>query len=251
MRAIPIGLLTAIMLPIAPLRTAAQQSGGRVEFEVAAINPANIVKITAGATSSSRVGGGRFEVRGFTLKALVKMAYRIQDYQISGGPKWFDSETYDIDAKFPAGATDQQVPQMLQSLLADRFHLAFHHETRTVSAYELVAAKNGPTLHEAPADKGQGLGSGPRMIRSKGASMAALVDKLGEMLECPVVDRTGLQGIYAFDLAFAPIQPDPSGNDSGPSIFSALQEQMGLKLEKTKAPVEVTVIDRAEKPSAN
>ena len=144
-----------------------------------------------------------------------------------------------------------QVPQMLQSLLADRFHLAFHHETRTVSAYELVAAKNGPTLHEAPADKGQGLGSGPRMIRSKGASMAALVDKLGEMLECPVVDRTGLQGIYSFDLAFAPIQPDPSGNDSGPSIFSALQEQMGLKLEKTKAPVEVTVIDRAEKPSAN
>ena len=81
--------------------------------------------------------------------------------------------------------------------------------------------------------------------------MAALVDKLGEMLECPVVDRTGLQGIYSFDLAFAPIQPDPSGNDSGPSIFSALQEQMGLKLEKTKAPVEVTVIDRAEKPSAN
>ena len=249
-RAVSIGLLISMALFIPPLLTAAQeQHSERLEFEVAVIKPGNIARITTGAANSSRIGSGRFEVRGFTLKALIKMAYRIRDYQISGGPKGLDSEAYDIDAKFPVGATVQQVPQMIQSLLADRFQLAFHHETRLVSAYELVTAKNGPMLHDSPAESG--VGWGPRMIRSKGASMATLAENLTEALGSPVVDHTGLKGIYAFELGFAPIQPDPSANDSAPSIFMALQEQMGLKLQTTRTQVEVTVIDRAEKPSAN
>jgi uncharacterized protein (TIGR03435 family) len=89
------------------------------------------------------------------------------------------------------------------------------------------------------------------MIRSKGASMATLAEKLTEALGRPVVDHTALRGIYAFELGFAPIQPDPSASESGTAIFVALQEQMGLKLETTRPQVEVTVIDRAERPSAN
>jgi uncharacterized protein (TIGR03435 family) len=237
------------LFTLPPSTTAQSEADRAVKFAVAAIKPGNTARITAGAESSSRIAGNRFEVRGFTVKALIKMAYRIQDYQISGGPKGLDSEAYDIDAKFPAGATVQQLPQMLQSLLSDRFRLALHHKLRFVSAYELVTAKGGPILHDAPAEAG--VAWGPRMIRSKGASMPTLAEKLTEALGRPVVDHTGLKGIYPFDLAFAPIQPDPSASDSGPSIFVALQEQMGLKLKTTRAQMEVTVIDHAERPSAN
>ena len=213
------------------------------------MKPAAVNRITNGATSSSRVNNGSFEVRGYTLKALVRMAYRIQDYQIIGGPKWFDTESYDIDAKSPAGASLQQIPQRLQKLLADRFQLRIHDDTRNRPVYALILNKNGPKLH--PATAAVGFGSGPRMMRSMGASIRELSEKLSEALQRPVVDRTGLDGFYEIDLKFAPIAPDPSGDGAEPPIFDAVQQQLGLKLSAARAPVHVMVVDHAEKPSAN
>ena len=231
---------------------AAQENPARLEFDLAVINPANENKITAGSTSSSSFGGDRLELRGFTVKAMVKMAYRLQDYQIIGGPKWFDNDTYDVDAKSAPGGTQQQIPQKLQSLLADRFQLVLRRETRTLPAYALGPVKSGSKLKEAgPGAPPGGFGWGPRMIRSKGATMHDFAERLADALQHPVLDQTGLSGIYEIDLKFAPVEPNPSDTDPGPSIFQALQEQLGLKLDTTKGPVEVMVVDRLERPSAN
>jgi uncharacterized protein (TIGR03435 family) len=241
---------SAVMIAAFFSRASAQDTG-RLEFEVAVVKPASVDRITEGATSSSRVSNGRLEVRGYTLKALIRMAYRIQDYQIVGGPKWFDVDSYDIDAKSPLGANVQQIPQRLQSLLADRFQLVIHDDTRNRPVYTLIVAKNGPKLHWATTAGTMGFAGGPRMMRSKGASMRDLAEKLGEALQRPVLDRTGLSGLYEIDLKFAPIALEPSDNGAEPAISAALQEQLGLKLNAARAPVHVIMVDHAEKPSAN
>ena len=243
------GVAAMALLALWPV--GAQQNSTRLEFEVAAINPANANKLTPGAISSSRSDDHRLEVRGYTLKALVMMAYRLQGYQIAGGPKWFDSDGYDIDAKSPAGASVQQMPERLQSLLADRFQLALHHETRTLPAYALVVNQGGPKMQPAPDAKPMGFGWGPRSIRSKAATMQDFAEKLAGALQHPVLDRTGLAGLYQVDLQFAPVAPDPSETGVAPDILDALREQLGLRLETTRGPVDVLVIDRAEKPSGN
>jgi uncharacterized protein (TIGR03435 family) len=232
-------------------RLGAQPAPARIEFEVAAIHEANAGRSTEGAMASTRVANNRLEVRGFTLKALVKMAYSLQDYQIIGGPKWFDSDRYDIDAKLPADAVTQQIPERLQSLLTDRFQLVVHPETRSLPAYALVAAKGGAKLPRATDDAPQGFGWGPRMIRSKAALMQDLAQKLSAALQYPVLNQTGMSGLYQVDLKFAPVAPDPSDSNPGPSIFDAVQEQLGLRLEATKGPVDVMVVERAERLSAN
>ena len=143
---------------------------------------------------------------------------------------------------------------MLQAMLADRFQLVAHFETRTASLYNLVVAKNGPRLHEAGATDGSSMSAGPRMIKYGAASMAELANQLSSYLECEVTDRTGLSGRYAINLSFAPVELSTStetASDSRPTIFQAVEEQLGLKLESAKGPVQVLVIDRAEKPSAN
>jgi len=232
-------------------RMSAQLGSAPIEFEVAIIHPASTARITSGASSSTRITNDRFEVRGFTLKALIKMAYRIEDYQILGGPKWFDSDPYDIDAKSPHGGTPQQIPQRLQSLLIDRFRLLLHHEARNLPAYALATTKDGPKIKRSEAGAQTGFGWGPSMIRSQGASMRDFAERLAEALHHPVFDQTGLGGLFAIDLKFAPVDPDPSDNISAPSIFEALQEQLGLKLSATKGQVDVIVIDGAEKPASN
>lgn len=241
--------LAIALIGMLPALCFQQSDADKAAFEVAAIHAADVTRITAGATSSSRTFTDRCELRGYTLKALVKMAYGLQDYQLTGGPKWFDSDRYDIDAKLPAGGSARQVPQMMQALLADRFQLAIHREIRTVSAYALVVDKNGPKLTPAAGVPMGGFGWGPRMIGSKSATMAEFAERLADAVQHPVIDQTGLTGNYAVQLNFAPV--DPATPDPGPSIFSALQDQLGLKLEPTKAPLDVTVVDRAEKPSAN
>lgn len=226
-------------------------SQDRVEFEVASIKPASDARISDGAISSMQVGKNRVELRGYTARAIVKFAYRLQDYQISGGPKWLDSDRYDIDAKPSTNGTVAQIPQMVQSLLADRCQLVVHHETQQVSGYEMTVAKNGSKLVKAELSQPGGFGWGSRQISSRAGTIAELAENLANTLQRPVVDKTGIEGLYQIKLSFAPVQPDPNDDGSRPALPAALQEQLGLKLESARVPVDVIVIDRAEKPSAN
>jgi bla regulator protein blaR1 len=230
-----------------------------------------------------------------TLQMLVKVAYGVEDNQISGGPSWFNSDHYDINAKMDSGAADalhklnedqgRLVRQhMLQALLGDRFKLTVRHETKELSVYALIAAKSGPKLHEAkPGDTypngikgldGVAVGRPGFMLRGRGwitgqgLPMTALAELLTEQLGRPVVDKTGLTGIYDFKLQWTPdesqgvmfrgAEPGPqtptstsSPDSSGPSVFTAIQEQLGLRLESQKGSGEVLVIDHVEKPSEN
>jgi bla regulator protein blaR1 len=249
--------------------------------------------------SGDRRGGlglppGRFMATNTKTKLLIAFAYHVQDFQVSEGPSWVDSERYDIDGKEEDSlaataeklAPDQRADQvrlMLRSLLVERFKLKVSHATKELPVYALVVAKNGPKLHEQkPGDNysngiqaANGLSMGPHtlgmrpgQLTGQGISMAELTMILSQQLGRIVVDQSGLKGNYDFTLQWTPDQTSsatvqaPEGGkpavdnalppeSSGPSIFTALQEQLGLKLESTKGPVDVLVIEHIERPSEN
>jgi uncharacterized protein (TIGR03435 family) len=220
-----------------------------------------------------------------TLKDLVVFAYRVHDFQITGGPGWIDSDRYNIDAKAegPPASSQEYVAlqyRRLQTLLRDRFNLRIHRETKELPVYELTVAKGGPklqtpnSLQREPGDftiapgKYCGLIGGSMAsgrLQASGSTMADLARSLSSMLRRTVVDKTGITGAFDLRLTFTPDRPNvPSPDvpgyrpadgaaaaDPGPDIFTAMQEQLGLKLEPAKGPVEILVIDRAERPSAN
>jgi uncharacterized protein (TIGR03435 family) len=269
------GLLTA---PLVRAQSAAAESAGaRESFEVASIKPSDpggrntFVNITP---------GGGFRATNVNARFLVRVAYHVQNFQISGGPAWMSSETFDIEAK-SAGGPDVDIRKMseeqrdefqkriqlkLQSLLADRFRLAIHRDTKEMPIYELVVAKGGPKLTPAAADNGKGprgMRMRPGAFEGMGATLPMLAQTLSDATSRKVIDKTGITGNYDFKLDWTPapgqmVPPPgpenetlPPPDPSGPSIFTAIEEQLGLKLQATKGPVEVIVIDRAEKPSAN
>lgn len=254
-------------------------TGQAPAFEVATIKPSP--PDPAGKRSIGPQGDDRFVVKNATVKALIEFAYTTDsDRQIVGLSGWMSSDRYDINAK----VGDAEVAAMLklppmqrfdpyrlmqQSLLADRFHLKVHFETREMSVYALIVAKGGPKMtptEMSPANTAETLK--PRSLRMFGPADAAgagtTTDMLAELLERQpelgsgngrtVVDKTNLPGLYDWKLHWTPWH-DPSGeaplDSSGPSLFTALQEQLGLKLEPTKAQVEVVVIDHIERPSPN
>jgi uncharacterized protein (TIGR03435 family) len=209
-----------------------------------------------------------------TAKALIATAYNIKGDQISGGPDWAGSAGFDIQAKVTSfdppnshQLTKDQRSQMLQSLLADRFKLAIHYETKEAPVYKLTIAKGGPKLHEAkPGDTypngpkgpdgishaGMIMFSGPGQFTAQAVPTSNIADFLAPTLHQHVIDKTGLTGKYDFTLQFTPDNiPADSPNAGGPSIFTALQEQLGLKLESSKDPVKTIVIDHIELPSEN
>jgi uncharacterized protein (TIGR03435 family) len=194
---------------------------------------------------------------------LVQQAWAISGYRIYGGPSWLDSTRFNIAAKAPDGAgnlTLDQMRPMLQTLLTDRFHLVLHRDTKELPLYRLVVSKNGKKFRESAASGEPQSRMGTGQITDEKASLDALASQLGQQLGRFVVNETGLGGDFAFHLEWTPDPgqnlggdsdtPPPAGAD-GPSIFTALQEQLGLKLESAKGPVEVLVIDNAEKPDAN
>jgi uncharacterized protein (TIGR03435 family) len=237
-------------LLVAMFAAQAQQPSGRVEFEVVSVKPGDPFD----PSSSGHTTPGRMEMRNATLKTLVRSAYQLNEFQLVGGPKWIDSARFHIDAKLPAGAPPGQIPLMMQALLADRFKLEFHRETKILQEYALVVAKGGPNLQAAGEDdkkdprKGA-TGQGPRQIKALGAPVSTLARMLISAVGAPVLDRTGIEGQYNFLLDFAPLQ-GAAEDEKLPSIFAALQK-IGLKLEAIKGPVEVLVVDRAEMPTEN
>jgi len=198
------------------------------------------------------------------LKSLIANAYGVRPEQISGGPSWIDSNHYDIEAKIvPAdGAALQPLTKerrnlMLRSLLADRFKLVVHTETKEQPIYELVVAKSGSKLQPAKSDQPtRMIMSGSGKFSMETAQISALIYQLSPQLGRPVIDKTGLTGNYEIKLEWArdsgSASSDAAPSDaSAPSIFTAVQEQLGLKLVSTKGPVDTLVIDHAEPPTAN
>jgi uncharacterized protein (TIGR03435 family) len=216
-------------------------------FEVATIKPSDP---EARVPIDLRVlPGGTLTVTGYTLKLLIHDAYGLKYNQMSGGPAWTDTDRFDIAAKAEGDPDHDQMMRMLQTLLADRFQLKVHREAKEGAVYALVAAKGGPKLQPAKTGEESFLRFyRTGVVTGQNTTMSLLADRLNDFdFGRPVLDRTGLKGNFDFKFEYGPDETKP---DSGPSIFTALQE-LGLKLESQRGPVEVLVIDRATKPGGN
>ena len=252
-----------------------QTAEQRPQFEVASVKP-NVsgpgpVQIHTGA-------GSRFTATNVTLQSLVQFAYRVQAFQVIGGPDWINTDRFDIVAK-----GDGAMQLMLQAMLADRFKLVSRAESRDLPIYNLVVARSdgrlGPSLHASTVgcddDRGNinkaplpSAGAAPCGIRGgigtmtlNGAPMAQFANTLSGLLERTVVDRTALTGNFEGSLKWTPDESTPglqkkaafvaAVDPNGPSIFTALQEQLGLKLDAAKGPVDVLIVVSAQRPVAN
>jgi uncharacterized protein (TIGR03435 family) len=206
------------------------------------------------ASAGMRVAGQRVNITDNSLTDLIRIAWQVKEYQIIA-PSWMATEKYEIIANMPPGADRSQAPAMLQTLLAARFHLQLHKETRQIPVYALVAAKGGPKLTAAagPPNKRPGdawTESGAAHLRALNSPAAAFADLLTKVSDRPVIDATGLTGIYDFDLTYAP-GLSATLTDAGPTLAAALAE-IGLKLEKRDTPMEVLAVDHADKvPTEN
>jgi uncharacterized protein (TIGR03435 family) len=237
-----------------------------LSFEVATIKPSN-PETPGQSILVGRGGGNLFTTTNTTLNDLMTFAYGVHVTQILSGPSWLASERFDVMGKpEQAGIPNAtQLRTMVRKLLVERFSLAFHNEKRELSAYTITVAKNGPKL--AKNESGGILpgfgGRGPGAIGVRNTTMAEFADFLqARVLERPVVDQTGLSGRFDFTLEWRPetLQSAATGPnapqlppevESRPNLFTAIQEQIGLKLEAGRVPVDVFVIDRVQKPSEN
>lgn len=224
-------------------------------FEAASVKAADLA---ARKGVDFRLTPGRLVATEITLELLVNQAYGVNRLQIAGGPSWFKTEMFDINATAQGAPSRDQMMLMLQNLLQDRFQLKLHRESREGKVYALAVARNGPKLEKAIADESSYIGlfrydaperpSLTYVLAGKNSTIAQLIDRLKGQLRTPAIaDNTGLQGPFKFRLEFTPDDPQAAG----PSLFVALQEQLGLKLESGKGPVEMLVIDHAERPAGN
>jgi uncharacterized protein (TIGR03435 family) len=261
---------TALLLMVLLLPGQAQT---RAEFEVASIH----VSKDDAAKPAVRISPGRLSIENLTLRRLILVAYKVRDFQISNGPGWIGMEKFDIDAKTNGTDGADAMLSTLQALLESRFQLHFHREMKDGAVYLLTVAKSGAKLHEAkcvpfdPNDlRRQGALSDAERARQcgginrtvgkldsdgmtledgSGPAFQSLAGQLSLVLDRPVVNRTGLAGRFEVHLTW---DAEPSASDgSQPSIFTAVQEQLGLRLEAERAPVDNFVIDRVERPSEN
>ncbi|HVW10085.1 MAG TPA: M56 family metallopeptidase [Bryobacteraceae bacterium] len=234
-----------VLLAIGAWGLLAQSQLTRDTFEAVSIKPNDL----GGGTSNSNSTLGRLDAS-MTTKSLIEMAFGLKRFQVSGGPGWMDEINYTIAATSGrVQLTRPVLEQCLQSLLADRFHLVYHRETREFPVYDLLAAKSGAKLKPAATTK-QGTSSqgrnGAFHMTGTDLTMADFSGFLAGHLDRPVLDRTGIDGRYDVKLEWSsPEMPDASL----PSLFSALQEQLGLRLEAAKGPVEILVVDSVDKPT--
>jgi uncharacterized protein (TIGR03435 family) len=253
----------------------AQSPDQRLEFEAATIKPATqadlqgvygnlFPMIMRGGPGTS--SPGQISFKNASFRSILMSAYSLKQHQISG-PQWIQTTGFNIEAKLLSGATKAQIKVMLQNLLAERFKLEVHRETREIPVFALVAGKNGPKLAAAkdPEDGGGSFGpwKGNARWTATNQTLRGVAEFLSPLMERPVMDMTGLSGIYDFTLYWAAEYPmvrsgpralgaEAEAPDPAPTIFEAVQDQLGLKLDPRKAPVEILVIDRVEKtPTEN
>jgi uncharacterized protein (TIGR03435 family) len=224
-------------------------------FEVATIKPA--APSNDGHTHINYPPDDRFSAQNITLSALMQWAYGMPENQILDGPSWLSSTRFDIQAKADPdqikSLTFEQLrelkQQMLQSLFADRFHLKVHQETRVLPAYDLAVAKGGVKLQPSKSN-GRSIGMGRTHFNAEGLTSDLIAEELSKITGRVVVDKTKLAGRYDLKMQWTP-DDAPATDDSAPSLFTAIQEQLGLKLEPAKEPVPVLVVDRVEQPTPN
>jgi bla regulator protein BlaR1 len=246
-----------------PAALIAQEQQPAKEFEVASIKPAQ----SADARMTVRLNpGGRWVGRNVPVTLLIQEGFDVRQSQISGGPSWVGGERFDIEAKpessAAGGPSSEALSLMFQSLLTSRFHLEYHRETKDVQAYSLSIGKHGIKMKESEAnpDAKPAISVGPNRFKAVAMPMQMLANTLS--LGRLVVDETGLKGSYDVTLEWAPDAPLPdaaaSGHDPMPAvrgdgltIFTAVQEQLGLTLDSKKVPVQMFVIDRLDHPEAN
>ncbi len=238
----------------------AQTNPANAEFAVATIKPTD----PAFGGILIRLSGGKFSATGFTLKDLIAFAYQVDISQIAGGPKWFASDRYDILGKpEKEGPLNRDAARiMLRALLITRFQLRTHQETREMPVYVLTLGKSGSKMKQRmEGDGGETTRLTFQGAKATGRNVSAkvLAEELGAMvLGRPVLDRTGLMGTFDLNLSWK-LDADQlqgtgttvAGNRNDPDIFTAIQEQLGLKLEARNAPAEIIVVDGALKPSNN
>jgi len=216
-------------------------------FEVATVKPN---RSGDGSSNYPQLANGRLTAENATLKMILQAAYGVTSLQIIG-PDWLNSDRFDLAAKSPEGVPDSNLMPMLQALLKDRFQLTAHRENREMPVYDLLVATGGLKIslfdpaHIPPAPPRNGAAAmiiGPM-------TMAQFANTLTSAAGRPVVNKTGLEGRYFCAVTFSPLAARATGTAGadGPDIFAAVQEQLGLKLEARKEPIEVLVVDRAER----
>jgi len=265
---------------VAPRAIHAQAAQKEVAFEVASVKENHS---GGGAQAFSITPDGSYRLTNATARMFVRQAYRLQDFQIVGAPSWTDVDRFDVTAKSPSGVGEAAVPGMLQALLRNRFALVVHNEMRVMPIYALVLDRShgtlGPHLARTPSaasaecvarrssrsapdrsdGKPCGIGiTGGGNIAAGDATLSQLLGLLSPMVGRTTVDRTRLVGTFDYTLNWTPdqFQDRRASQDrerpldpNGTSIFTAIQEQLGLKLESTRGPVDVLVIDHVEKPT--
>jgi uncharacterized protein (TIGR03435 family) len=227
------------------------------------------VKLSRALTNSAQVNfdSSKLYIRNLPLKSMLMMAYGVREGLISGLPGWADSARYDVDAKvtdpdpkiFNDDMTREQRRQLMANLLAERFHLKVHTEVRTLPVYELVIAKGGIKFKESPEVAGSDPNQNKARVNTSRSSfdasfapMPELTTQLGEVLGRTIIDKTGLTGKYDLHLKYAANgAPASDAADAPPDLFTAIEEQLGLKLQPAKGPVQTLVVDHVEQPTEN
>jgi uncharacterized protein (TIGR03435 family) len=252
----PAAACVLIALSCAPIR-AQQTTGSAPKFDVVSIKP-TISNRGGGPGPFVTITAGRLFARG-PLQFFLLYAFGLQPFQLVGGPRWMAADRFDLEAKEAPGEDNySQFPQMLRPILSERFTLQTHRETRQMGIYRLVVARGGATLKPPVAGDGSDTRGGIGQLVAKRMSMRALASRLSLITSRQVVDRTRLDGEFAFTLMWTPDEfqrPDPLGrppaDQTGTSLYTALQEQLGLRLDAGTGPVEVLVVDGAQRPSEN
>jgi uncharacterized protein (TIGR03435 family) len=266
-------------VPLLRARSSAAQAGSPA-FEVASVKPNRSREVKQ---EFSVTANGSFRLTNATVRMLIRMAYRVQDFQILAPPSWTDIDRFDVTARAPGGTTTAAVPQMLRALLQDRFALLAHADMRDMPIYALVVSSRdaalGPRIRRTPSGASAecaaqranreapgrsdgrpcGISIAGGTITAGDATFGQLLGLLSPLVGRVAVDKTKLDGTFDYNLSWTLDQfvatgtfgvPSERAIDSnGPSIFTAVQEQLGLKLESTKGPVDVLVIDHVEQPT--
>jgi len=261
---IPLTLLratpaTAWAIPEAPAPPKPMAADADPSFDVATIKPSDPAQQGFGITLG-RGGANVLTTLNTTLTDLIAFAYNVHVRQITGGPSWMDSDKYDLNVRpdTPGIPNVKQMQTVLKKLITARFQLAFHRDKKELSAYILTVAKTGPKLTKSQSTgNNPGIGmTGPRTMGVMNCTMAEFAGFLPmrvlNAVDRPVVDQTALTGRYDFQLKWTPDNAaTPPAADDPPDLFTAVQQQLGLKLDAVHTPVDVLVIDKVEKPSAN
>jgi len=258
-------MLNKLALTISGVLLAAAATAAPPSFDVASVKSAAPC-CAAGQWRESQILDDRIDLRYVTMKYCIALAWRLREYQVSG-PAWIGEARYDIVAKGPAGTTRAQLPEMMQTLLAERFQLQVHPEKKEFSVFALVVDRSGPKLKDAGEVPANVTGASFAMstsqagvghIQAKHADMTALANTLLRFVGRPVVDLTALSGRYDFELEFSRddangmFQSDPAGDDAaGASIFQSIR-RLGLRLDPRRLQLDTIVVDGGEKtPTGN